>query len=52
MFESFMAAFSAVAPFLILLGIGFAAVRLKLTARTDRLHFSPPGVTILYTETN
>ena len=47
-----MAAFSAVAPFLILPGIGFAAVRLKLTDRTDRLLFSPPGVTILYTETN
>ena len=29
--ESFMVAFNAVAPFLILLGIGFAAVRLKLT---------------------
>lgn len=33
MWESFMVAFNAVAPFLILLGIGFAAVRLKLTDR-------------------
>lgn len=33
MLESFMVAFNAVAPFLILLGIGFAAVRLKLTDR-------------------
>ena len=33
MFESFLVAFNAVAPFLILLGIGFAAVRLKLTDR-------------------
>ena len=40
MFESFMVAFSAVAPFLILLGIGFAAVRLKLADRPfmDRLN--------------
>ena len=38
--ESFMVAFNAVAPFLILLGIGFAAVRLKLTDRPfmDRLN--------------
>ena len=33
MLESFMVAFNAVAPFLFLLGIGFAAVRLKLTDR-------------------
>ena len=33
MLESFMVAFNAVAPFLILLGIGFAAVRLKLADR-------------------
>ena len=33
MLDSFMVAFSAVAPFLILLGIGFATVRLKLTDR-------------------
>ena len=33
MLESFMVAFNAVAPFLILLGIGFAAVRMKLTDR-------------------
>ena len=33
MLESFMVAFNAVAPFLILLGIGFGAVRLKLTDR-------------------
>ncbi len=40
MFESFMVAFNAVAPFLILLGIGFAAVRLKWTDRPfmDRLN--------------
>ena len=40
MWESFMVAFNAVAPFLILLGIGFAAVRLKLTDRPfmDRLN--------------
>jgi len=40
MLESFMVAFNAVAPFLILLGIGFAAVRLKLTDRPfmDRLN--------------
>ena len=40
MFESFMVAFNAVAPFLILLGIGFAAVRLKMTDRPfmDRLN--------------
>ena len=40
MFESFMVAFNAVAPFLILLGIGFAAVRLKWTDRAfmDRLN--------------
>ena len=31
MLESFLAAFNAVMPFLILLGIGFAVVRLKLT---------------------
>ena len=33
MLESFLVAFNAVAPFLILLGIGFGAVRLKLTDR-------------------
>ena len=33
MLESFLVAFNAVAPFLILLGIGFASVRLKLTDR-------------------
>ena len=33
MLESFMVAFNAVAPFLILLGIGFAAVRLKWADR-------------------
>ena len=33
MLESFMVAFNAVAPFLILLGIGFAAVRFRLTDR-------------------
>ena len=33
MWESFMVAFNAVAPFLILLGIGFGAVRLKLADR-------------------
>ncbi len=33
MAESFMVAFNAVAPFLVLLGIGFGAVRLKLTDR-------------------
>ena len=40
MLESFMVAFNAVGPFLILLGIGFAAVRLKLTDRPfmDRLN--------------
>ena len=40
MLESFMVAFNAVAPFLILLGIGFAAVRLKLVDRPfmDRLN--------------
>ena len=40
MFESFMVAFNAVAPFLILLGIGFAAVRLRWTDRAfmDRLN--------------
>ena len=40
MLESFMVAFNAVAPFLILLGIGFAAVRLKITDRPfmDRLN--------------
>ncbi len=40
MLKSFMVAFNAVAPFLILLGIGFAAVRLKLTDRPfmDRLN--------------
>ena len=40
MLDSFMVAFNAVAPFLILLGIGFAAVRLKLADRPfmDRLN--------------
>ncbi len=40
MLESFMVAFNAVAPFLILLGIGFGAVRLKWTDRPfmDRLN--------------
>ena len=40
MLESFLVAFNAVAPFLILLGIGFGAVRLKLTDRPfmDRLN--------------
>ena len=40
MLESFMVAFNAVGPFLILLWIGFAAVRLKLTDRPfmDRLN--------------
>ena len=40
MLESFMVAFNAVGPFLILLGIGFAAVRLKLADRPfmDRLN--------------
>ena len=40
MLESFLVAFNAVAPFLILLGIGFAAVRLKWTDRPfmDRLN--------------
>ena len=33
MLESFLVAFNAVGPFLVLLGIGFAAVRLKLTDR-------------------
>ena len=33
MLDSFMVAFNAVAPFLILLGIGFASVRLKLADR-------------------
>ena len=33
MFESFMVAFNAVTPFLVLLGIGFAAMRFKLTDR-------------------
>jgi predicted permease len=33
MLESFMVAFNAVAPFLILLGVGFAAVRLKWADR-------------------
>ena len=33
MLDSFLVAFNAVAPFLILLGIGFASVRLKLTDR-------------------
>ena len=40
MLESFLVAFNAVATFLILLGIGFGAVRLKLTDRPfmDRLN--------------
>ncbi len=40
MLESFLVAFNAVAPFLILLGIGFAAVRLKWADRPfmDRLN--------------
>ena len=40
MWESFLVAFNAVAPFLILLGVGFGAVRLKLTDRPfmDRLN--------------
>ena len=40
MLESFMVAFNAVAPFLILLGIGFAAVRMKLADRAfmDRVN--------------
>ena len=40
MLESFMVAFNAVAPFLILLGIGFAAIRLKMAERPfmDRLN--------------
>ena len=40
MYESFMVAFNAVAPFLILLGVGFAAVWLKWTDRPfmDRLN--------------
>ena len=40
MFESFLVAFNAVAPFLILLGIGFLSVRLGLTDRIfmDRLN--------------
>ena len=40
MLESFWVAFNAVAPFLILLGIGFAAVRLRWTDRAfmDRLN--------------
>ena len=33
MWDSFMVAFNAVAPFLILLGVGFAAVRLKFVDR-------------------
>ena len=33
MWESFRVAFNAVAPFLILLGVGFAAVRLKWADR-------------------
>ena len=33
MLESFLVAFNAVAPFLVLLGIGYGAVRLKLTDR-------------------
>ena len=33
MWESFLVAFNAVAPFLVLLGIGFGAVRMKLTDR-------------------
>ena len=40
MLESFLVAFNAVAPFLILLGVGFAAVRLKLADRAflDRMN--------------
>ena len=40
MLDSFMVAFNAVGPFLVLLGIGFAAVRLKWTDRAfmDRLN--------------
>ncbi|MBQ3277650.1 MAG: AEC family transporter [Clostridia bacterium] len=40
MLDSFMVAFNAVAPFLFLLGIGFGAVRLKLTDRAfmDKLN--------------
>ena len=40
MWESFLVAFNAVGPFLVLLGIGFAAVRLKWTDRAfmDRLN--------------
>ena len=40
MLESFLVAFNAVAPFLILLGVGFAAIRLKFTDRPfmDRLN--------------
>ena len=40
MVESFLVAFNAVAPFLFLLGIGFGAVRLKMTDRAfmDRLN--------------
>ena len=40
MLDSFMVAFNAVGPFLILLGIGFAAIRLKLADRPfmDRLN--------------
>ena len=40
MLESFLTAFNAVAPFLILLGIGFATVRMKLADRPfmDRLN--------------
>ena len=40
MLESFLVAFNAVAPFLILLGVGFAAVRLKLADRAflDRVN--------------
>ena len=40
MLESFLVAFNAVAPFLILLGVGFAAVRLKLADRVflDRVN--------------
>ena len=33
MLESFLVAFNAVAPFLVLLGIGYGAIRLKLTDR-------------------
>ncbi len=44
MLESFLVAFNAVAPFLVLLGIGFGAVRLKMTDRDfmnrlNRLNF-------------